>query len=294
MNIFYIFFGAVAVILLINFFYNSKEKDFITPKKQDKGQSFSELLNYTALVDDGIILTTEGTLIAGFFFQGDDTQAFTEQELEGRSVIINDTIKNLGENCVVQVDAIRTPANEYPTKEKRFFPDTVTANIDNIRRKIFQDGVHSETTYAFLVTYIPPKLREKKVTDLMYDTPDNVVEDSPFTKNLNIFKEKLYGLEERLRNVLRLNRMHSMFNENEFNQSDHTDELVNYINYCLSGQYISIKIPSTPIHITSLFGVEEFEPGLVSVLGNKNIITVSVNGYPIESTPAILNSLDKL
>ncbi len=294
MNIFYPIFVAIGLIVLVNFFYNSKEKDFITPKKKDKGQSFSELLNYAALVDDGIILTTEGTLIAGFFFQGDDIQAFTEQELEGRSAILNDTIKNLGENCIVQVDAIRTPANEYPSKEKRFFPDTVTEKIDNIRREMFKGGVHSETTYAFLVTYIPPKLREKKVTDLMYDTPDNIVEDSPFTKNLNIFKERLYGLEERLRNVLRLNRMHSMFNENEHNQLDHTDELVNYINYCLSGQYISIKIPSTPIHITSLFGVEGFEPGLISVLGNKNVITVSVNGYPIESTPAILTSLDKL
>ncbi len=294
MPTFYIFLVAIVLIILVNFFQNAREKDFITPKKKDIGQSFSELLNYTALVDSGIILTTEVTLISGFFFHGDDIHAFTEQELEGRSEILNDTIKNLGENCIVQVDAIRTPATEYPKPENRYFPDQITQNIDNIRRKMFEGGVHSETTYALLVTYIPPRLREKKVTDLMYDNPENHIEDTPFTKNLNVFKEKLFGLESSLRNVLRLSRMHSMFNENEFNQINHTDELVNYINYCLTSQYIEIKIPSTPIHITSLFGVESFEPGLISVLGNKNIITVSVNGYPIESVPAILTSLDKL
>lgn len=294
MEYFYLFLTAIGLIVLVNFFLNYREKDFITPKEKDKSQSFSELLPYTALVDDGIMLTTEGTLIAGFFFQGDDTQAFTHEELEGRSAILNDTIKNLGDNCVIHVDAIRTPATEYPPQEKRFFTDPVTAKIDNIRREMFERGSHSETTYALLVTYVPPKIREKKVTDLMYDNPEGHKEESPFTKNLNIFKERLFVLEENLRSVLRLDRMHSIFSENEFDQEVHTDELVNYINYCLTGQYMRIKIPDTPMHITSLLGVENFEPGLISVLGNKNIVTVSVNGYPIESTPAILSALDKL
>ena len=294
MAIFYTFFVAVVLIVLVNFFYNYREKDFISPKTKDKAQSFSELLNYASLVDDGIILTTEGTLISGFFFQGDDIQAFTGPELEGRSAILNETIKNLGENFVIQVDAIRTPATEYPPSEKRFFPDPITREIDDIRRRIFQDGVHSETTYAFLLTYIPPTIREKKLTDLLYDNPEGHQEEGPFNKNLNLFKEKLYGLEESLKSVLRLNRMISVFKENEFNQVIHHDELVDYINYCLTGQYVRINIPSVPMHITSLLGVESFEPGLISVLGNKNIICVSVNGYPIETTPAILAALDKL
>ncbi|MBU1343524.1 MAG: hypothetical protein KKE44_10065 [Proteobacteria bacterium] len=294
MEIFYTFFVAVALIVLVNFFYNFKEKEFITPKIKDRNQSFSELLNYTALVDDGILLTTQGTLIAGFFFQGDDIQAFTRSEMEGRSAILNDTIKNLGENFVIHVDAIRTPSTEYPSPEKRFFPDRITREIDSIRRKLFEGGVHSETTYAFLITYVPPAVREKKVTDLMYDNPEGHKEESPFNRNLNIFKEKLYGLEENLKSVLRLNKMRSIFRENEFNQAIHDDELVNYINYCLTGQYVRISIPPTPMHITSLLGVESFEPGLISVLGNKNIVCVSVNGYPMESIPAILTALDKL
>jgi type IV secretion system protein TrbE len=294
MGNFYIFLIAITLIVLVNFFLNYREKDFITPQKKDKSQSFSELLNYTALVDDGIILTTQGTLIAGFFFQGDDIQAFTKEELEGRSTILNDTIKNLGDNCIIQVDAIRTPATQYPSKAKRFFSDPVTKKIDNIRREMFERGSHSETTYALLITYVPPKIREKKVTDLMYDNPEGNKEESPFTKNLNIFKEKLYILEQNLKSVLRLDKMHSIMSENEFAQTLHTDELVNYINYCLTAQYIRINIPKNPMNITSLLGVESFEPGLISVLGNKNIVTVSVNGYPIESTPAILNALDKL
>ncbi|MCP3875593.1 MAG: hypothetical protein GY699_20870, partial [Desulfobacteraceae bacterium] len=294
MDIFYIFLFAASVIVLVNFFFNYTEKEYISLKKKDKNQSFSELLNYDALVENGIILTNEGTLLAGFFFQGDDIQAFTGAELEGRSAILNDTIKNLGENCVVQVDAIRTPSTQYPPTKKRFFPDQITRNIDNIRRKMFENGVHSETTYAFFITYVPPKIREKKLTDLMYDNPEGQIQESTFTKNLNIFKEKMYVLEENLKSVLKLDKMRSIFTENEFNQTIHNDELVNYINYCLTGQYININVPPTPMHITSLFGVQNFDPGLISVLGNKNVVCVCVNGYPIESTPAILSALDKL
>ncbi len=294
MENFYLFFIAVILIALVNFFQNFQEKDYITPKKKDKAQSFSELLPYASLVDSGIILTTEGTLIAGFFFQGDDIQAFTQSELEGRSAVLNDTIKNLGENITVQVDAIRTPATQYPLNEKRFFPDKVTRNIDKIRRKMFESGTHYETLYAFIVTYVPPKLREKKVTDLMYDNPDGHIEDSPFTRNLNIFKERLYVLEENLNSILRPTRMQSFYTENEFSRVDHTDELVNYINYCLTGHHTKIKIPSIPMHITSLLGVDNFEPGVIPVFGQRSIVAVSVNGYPIESTPAILSALDKL
>ncbi len=163
-----------------------------------------------------------------------------------------------------------------------------------MRRKMFENGIHSETTYALIVTYVPPKIREKKVTDLMYDNPSDQKEESPFTKNLNHFREKLYTFEENLKSVLKLNRMGSIFSENEFNQTIHNDEIINYINYCLTGQYVRINIPSTPIPVTSLLGVETFQPGLISVLGNKSIVCVSVNGYPIESTPAMLSALDKL
>ncbi len=80
MNYLYFFLIAAVCILLLNFFLNYQEKDYITPIKKDKNQSFSELLHYTSLVGDGILLTTQGTLIAGFFFRGDDIQAFTEVE----------------------------------------------------------------------------------------------------------------------------------------------------------------------------------------------------------------------
>lgn len=290
----YIIFIAVGLIVMVNFFLNYREKDLATLKKKDKNQSFSDFLNYESLVGDGIVLTTEGTLIAGFLYQGDDIQAFTESQLEGRSSILNDTIKNLGENIVLHVDAIRTPSTQYPPPEKRFFPDTITEKIDSIRRKMFEGGHHSETTYAFILTYVPSKIREKKITDLMYDNPEDHVNETPFTRNLNIFTEKLYVLEQNLSSVLRLDRMRSVFRENEFHNVVHTDGLVDYINLCLTGLSTKINIPKVPMPITSLIGVEDFQPGLISALGNKNIVCVAVNGYPIESMPAILSALDKL
>ena len=81
MIIFIIFIIAAILIVIGHFYYSSKDNKIkITKRKIDKRQSFAELLNYASLVESGIILTTEGTLIAGFYFKGEDAQGFTENK----------------------------------------------------------------------------------------------------------------------------------------------------------------------------------------------------------------------
>lgn len=151
MTIFWIFSGAISIILLLNFWQNIRTPQHITPIERDKDPSFAELLNYATMVDEGIILTREGFLIGGFFYKGVDIQSCTEDDLDSQSRVINETLKALGPDFVVQVDAIRTPSLKYPEPEKRFFPDPITRQIDNNRRDMFEKGEHHETTYVILL-----------------------------------------------------------------------------------------------------------------------------------------------
>ncbi|HCF1779074.1 TPA: hypothetical protein NH898_005872, partial [Pseudomonas aeruginosa] len=39
---------------------------------RSKAAGLPDLLNYAALVDEGVVLGKDGSLMAGFFFRGDD------------------------------------------------------------------------------------------------------------------------------------------------------------------------------------------------------------------------------
>src|SRR5271157_1249405 len=40
----------------------------------------ADLLNYAALIDDGLVLCKDGSLLAGFFFRGPDQESATPEE----------------------------------------------------------------------------------------------------------------------------------------------------------------------------------------------------------------------
>ena len=294
MSIFWLFFSVLSLMVFLSFRQNLIDEKKITKISKDKKKSFCELLNYSTLVAPGIILTSEGTLIAGFFYRGHDVQASTDDQLEYRNRIINEALRSLGENFAVHVDVVRTPSTEYPPEEIRHFPDPITRKIDNNRRDMFEKGVHHESTYALIVTYIPPNLTEAKVFDLMYTTGSEEKKIRPFDKNLIFFKEKLSSLEIGLKPVVQIERLKSYAEKNEFKNIIKSDNLINYINYCLTGQFSSLTLPKVCTHVNSLLGLQPFQHGIIPVFGENFIICVSINGYPAESYPEILANLDKL
>lgn len=291
----YSIFALLIIIFAFNVALNVRDFNFISKYKKDRDKSFIEFLNYTALVDDGIILTEEGTLIAGWYYYGDDVQSYEPSELEFRSCYLNTVLKRLGNEFMISTDAIRTRSIEYPDASLRYFPDPVTRKIDAIRRKNFERGSHFETIYVLIVTYKPARLREQKLKNLMYDTSaseESILQDG-FSKNILEFKKTIEFLEEYLHVAFRLQRMTTHYEDKE-RLIIKNDDVLDYINGCLTGDdVINIKIPRA-INISALLSANTFYPGTVPVLGNKYIMAISINGYPLESWPTILNFADKL
>lgn len=148
-------------------------------KNSQKRKGFSDLLNYAAYIDDGIIICKDGSFIAAWEYKTGDTVSTTDAEKEQLSAQINNAIKDLGTGWIFSIDSVRTETNTYSAKEDSDFPDEISLAIDNERRAYFesQDSVY-ETKTILTVVWVPPLLSEQKLSDLMF------VDDSATSKTI--------------------------------------------------------------------------------------------------------------
>lgn len=93
--------------------YQRMVKDYHLKKHRAKDEAFADLLNYAAVVDDGVIVCKNGSFMASFFYKGADNASATDQERELVSFRINKAIGKLGNGWMMHVDAMRNPAPSY-------------------------------------------------------------------------------------------------------------------------------------------------------------------------------------
>ena len=105
-----------------------------------KGASFAELLPYAALVENGVMLLKDGSLMAGWYYAGPDSESSTDIERNEVSRLVNTVLARLGSGWMIHVDAIRIPTSTYPAPELSKFPDPISALIDKERRIHFERG----------------------------------------------------------------------------------------------------------------------------------------------------------
>ena len=63
---------------------------------RDRAKGTADLLNYAALVDDGLVLCKDGSLLGGFLYRGPDTASATPSELNYTTGRINAALARLG------------------------------------------------------------------------------------------------------------------------------------------------------------------------------------------------------
>ena len=160
-----------AVLLLILFIrIRDAGKELRLDKHRSKAMGFADLLVYAAVVEDGVIVGKNGSLMAAWVFCGDDTASSTEIERERVSFRINQALSRLGNGWMIHVDAIRKPAQGYSDKAHSNYPDPVTAAIDEERRNLFERiGTLYESCFIVSLTYLPPMLAQRKFVELMFD-----------------------------------------------------------------------------------------------------------------------------
>src|SRR5271168_1655633 len=134
---------------------------------RSRPRGLADLLLPYALVDDGILLQQDGSLLTGWTYRGPDMMSAAPAEMDALSARLNSVLR-LGSGWMLQCDAIRSRAPGYP--EQGAFPDGVTRVIDDERRQQFmQEGAHYESDYFLTLTYLPPAEAEEKVKGWMFE-----------------------------------------------------------------------------------------------------------------------------
>lgn len=258
------------------------------------GPSFADLVPYAGLVDNGVILLKDGSLMAGWYFAGPDSESSTDAERNEVSRQINAILSRLGSGWMVQVEAVRVPTGDYPTETESHFPDPVTRAIDDERRAHFQkERDHFESLHALILTWRPPEPRRSGLTRYVYS--DTASRSATYAdKALESFLTSIREVEQYLANVVSIRRMMTReTSERGGYRVARYDELFQFTRFCVTGENHPVRLPDIPMYLDWLV-TAELQHGLTPMVENRFLGVVAIDGLPAESWPGILNTLDRM
>lgn len=256
------------------------------------GPSFADLVPYAGLVDNGVLLLKDGSLMAGWYFSGPDSESATDLERNELSRQINAILARLGTGWMIQVEAIRVPAVDYPSPEQCHFPDPVTRAIDAERRRHFERGQgHFESKHAIILTYRPPEQKKTALVKYIYsDEPSRTASYADTV--LLMFKNAIREIEQYLASMLSIARMRTrQSSERGGARAARYDDLLQFIRFCITGQSHPVRLPEIPMYLDWL-ATADLEHGLTPKVESRFLGVVAIDGLPAESWPGILNNLD--
>ena len=256
-------------------------------------RGFSDLLNPAAVVEDGIVLNKDGSLMAAWSYDGPDTESATALERDHLSAQLNAILARLGTGYMLHVDAIRTPAVSYPSPDRSFFPDPITRLIDDERRQHFQSaGTFFESRHVLVLTYNPPDLRASKVASMMYTETGGRRETYADTV-LRTFRRTCEEIERALDNVFRVQRLGAEEVTDDQGRTVVFDRFLQHLNFCITGDDHPIALPPIPMYLDAILGTE-FVSAITPMVGDAYVLVVAIEGFPSTSYSGILNVLDQL
>lgn len=286
--------AALLLLLLVRIRAAGNNRRLDSHRAHSAG--FSDLLVYAAVVDDGVIVGKNGALIAAWIYQGADTASSTDIERERVSFRLNQALSQLGNGWMVHIDAVRKPAQGYSAVAQSHYPDAVTAAIDQERRQLFEQlGTLYESCLVLTLTYLPPLLAQRKFVELMFDDDSQAPDDQARTQGLlAYFQRECANLESRLSGVFELTRLKSEQQTDEDGATVTYDHLLQWLQLCITGRDHPMVLPAHPMYLDALLGGQEMWGGVVPKVGRHFVQVVSIEGFPLASSPGMLNLLAEL
>lgn len=241
-----------------------------------------DLLQWGFMVDKGVILNKDGSLTSAIYFRGQDLGSATQTELTLLSARVNAGFKKLGTGWLIHIDSIRVKAIAYPGRDQSFFPDPTTDLIESERRAQHEtEGAHFDNVYAMAFTYLLPKELQSKLTALFIDDDTGKSNKINYTLMVERYKENVKNVMDSFATELQMRQMDS-------------DELLTYLHTCLTGESHPVTMPQLPMYLDAILGSKDFYTGLAPRIGKKHIRVVTVYGFPGDTTPGILDRLNRL
>ena len=291
-------FAIAGIILLAILIFQSRENSFSSLKRhRSQAPGVADLLNWAAVVDDGIIVNKDGSLMAAWLYRGNDNASATNAERNSVSHYINSALNQLGSGWMIHVDAVRRQSPAYSNPAFSHFPDPASRAIDEERREYFsQRNPLYEGCFVLTATYFPPMLAQAKFVEMMFDDPEgkaNTLTDRG-VKIVEDFKRDINNLQGRLFTALQLERLRGYSFETEDGGVITHDDFLRWLHFCLTGQNNPVVLPKNPAYIDTLVGGQDMTGGMIPLVGNKYVMVVGIDNFPFESSPGVLSRLAEL
>jgi type IV secretion/conjugal transfer VirB4 family ATPase len=261
---------------------------------RSRAKGLSDLLNYAALVDDGVVLNKDGSLMAAWEYRGEDLESASHVELSAVSARVNKAFLRRGSGWMIHVDALRMTTHDYPVAGK--FPDRTTALIDAERRAQYEaEGVHFETAFYLTVTYLPPADIEGRVQNFLVEGDKKEADgDAALSRALENFRIGLREIEDELSAAMHLRRLKTSRRRDAAGNEVLRDELLAHLDACISGVRHPFNVPAVPMYLDAVLGAKDFYGGLAPRIGDKHVRCIAFTGFPGQSYPGILDGLNRL
>ncbi|NCT57177.1 MAG: conjugal transfer protein TrbE [Legionella sp.] len=290
--------SITGLSLLGVLFYQVRQKsqEHHVKKHRQKQAGFVDLLNYAAVVDEGIIVGKNGSFMAAWLYQGDDQANTTDKAREMVAYQINQALSAMGSGWMIHVDAMRRAAPNYSDEAYSYFPDPVSMAVDEERRQLFENiGTLYEGYFVITLTWYPPVLAQKRFVALMFDDSQAHLSHKAKTHQLiDSFKQACRGFESRMSSAVHLERLASEKLITEDGQTVTHDNFLRHIQYCATGLNHPVNLPKNPVYLDALIGGQALIPGITPKIGRKFIQCVAIEGFPMESYPGMLTALTHL
>ncbi len=286
-----------GIILLLIFLRLMDINNFFkTNTFKRRSEGFNDLLQYDTVIEDGIILLKNGSLLAGFYYQGLDMSEMSREDQDVLTTRISKAIFELGTGWAINFDAIRLESRTYPDRAFSSFEKEISFAIDEERRELFLSrGTMFRTENFLTVTYTPPTLVTNKIVDMMYTRDESGEQLSYYDKNLIHFKNKLNNFFAVLSTIFKIERLGKTTYVLEDGSKHTRDVFLEYLHYCATGKVQAINIPNNiDINLDSIICGEDFITGIYPKIGKYYISAVAIDGFPAESYPSILNRLSDI
>ena len=287
---------GAALLLILFARIRAVDAELQLKKHRSKDAGLADLLNYAAVVDDGVIVGKNGSFMAAWLYRGDDNASSTDEQREMVSFRINQALAGLGSGWMVHVDAVRRPAPNYSAKGVSHFHDPVSAAIDEERRRLFEGlGTMYEGYFVLTLTWFPPVLAQRKFVELMFD--DDAIAPDHKARTMGLiaqFKREITAIENRLSSAVHLTRMRGQKVVNENDSTVTHDDFLSWLQFCITGRHHPVLLPSNPMYLDAVIGGQELWGGVVPKIGRNFVQVVAIEGFPLESTPGLLTALGEL
>src|SRR5438477_7900136 len=218
-------------------------------RSQPKG--LGDLLQYAALVDDGVCLLKDGAFLAAWAYGGPDMDSASHEELAVLSSQVNSALARLGNGWMLHVDTIRRPSIGYP--DAGAFPDLTTRLIDEERRAQYTaEGGHYESRYCLALTYRPPAEVEARLSALFFEGDREARHG--WGHILEIFRKAVADMQDALSARLSLSRLDSA-------------ALLTHLHTCITGLRHPIRVPKIPMYLDAVLASQDVYGGFPPQIG---------------------------